>query len=464
MAEGFDPYRNWLGLAVGGREPNHYELLSLAVFEADKSRINEAADRAAQLVTSQATTAQVPQSQKLLYQISTARVCLLNAAEKARYDDQLRQQQSQLKAEMPVAKAPPAAVQRIREMQSPAAPPPAATASMPPPMPAPVYGTVPVAPAPAASMPAPATNSLPAPSPAVRIVGGAEEVVARVKQVQENSPLDLPGPARLIRKRQRMSWETLGVITILCLLVSGLGIFAIYSVTKKDSNSHAANRKTEDAQSKRDKTPLDAEQVPEEPKQERPLGAWADAASMPAQVGSAKVSIIRAFAGVMPGVPGAKDYLFVQVRVRNVDEAEPLAVERWESWAARSVRHNAVATDETGTHFLRTNPFRKRLTTGTISLEPNQRVDQFLVFKRPPENVQQVRLTLAGKAVGAESSIRFEIPASMIMEADAKLLAWLYASLPAEKLKKSASAKTAAHSDPAAEAVGTAVGAQANSE
>ena len=76
--ESFDPYQQWLGLNLGGREPNHYELLSLDFYEDDKDRIVAAADRAANLVSTRATATQVPLSQKLLYEISTARVCLLN--------------------------------------------------------------------------------------------------------------------------------------------------------------------------------------------------------------------------------------------------------------------------------------------------------------------------------------------------------------------------------------------------
>jgi len=85
MEPDFDPYRKWLGIPPQDQPPNHYRLLGLELFE-----IATAADgRMAQLKRFQ-TGKYSAYSQRLLNEIAKARVCLLNAQQKAEYDDQLR--------------------------------------------------------------------------------------------------------------------------------------------------------------------------------------------------------------------------------------------------------------------------------------------------------------------------------------------------------------------------------------
>jgi hypothetical protein len=446
MAESFDPYQSWLSLNLGGREPNHYELLALESFESDKAKINESADRAANLVTSQATAAQVPQSQKLLYQISTARVCLLNAAEKARYDDQLRQQQSQLQTEMPVAQAPPPAQSaRPQEMQVPAAPPPAA--ATPPHM---VQGTAPSPMQPNTPYPAqmpgpasyPAAAPMQAPSPAATLVGsvarpvpsGTAPVVARVKPDEEDRIGNILTQSRRIRTRKKMSLETLLVISALCVIAAGIGIYAIYRLTK-DSGKPTSSTKKVESTNNQQKPGKPTKVKPAKVANDRPKvsrDTWVDASASPVQADAAKVSVIRAFAGPLPGVPGATDYLFIQIRVRNLDPNQVLDIERWERWAGASFRHRAVAMDQFENIFQQANPFDRTLTTGKITLAPNQSADQFLVFERPPASVKKIRLALSGKAVGTHRTLRLEIPSSMIATATPSLIAWLYSTLPSD--------------------------------
>jgi hypothetical protein len=50
MADAFNPYREWLGLAQA--RPNHYELLSLPLYESDIEAVVLAADRTATQVRS----------------------------------------------------------------------------------------------------------------------------------------------------------------------------------------------------------------------------------------------------------------------------------------------------------------------------------------------------------------------------------------------------------------------------
>ena len=45
MADSFDPYHKWLGIAPKDQPPNHYRLLAIELFENDLEVIEGAADR-----------------------------------------------------------------------------------------------------------------------------------------------------------------------------------------------------------------------------------------------------------------------------------------------------------------------------------------------------------------------------------------------------------------------------------
>src|SRR4029079_5515372 len=100
MPEDFDPYRKWLGIPPKDQPPNHYRLLGIELFENDPDVIDHAADRQMAHVRSFQAGQHSAVSQKLLSELSTARVCLLNADQKATYDAQLR---TRLPAARPVA-------------------------------------------------------------------------------------------------------------------------------------------------------------------------------------------------------------------------------------------------------------------------------------------------------------------------------------------------------------------------
>ena len=116
----FDPYRDWLGIepqeSAGGRI-DHYRLLGLALFEDDAERIARAADERMALVRSFQVGRRRIHTQKLLNELSAARICLLSPAAKAAYDADLR------RAGLPLA--PPLASPPIVEPPVQASPPPA---------------------------------------------------------------------------------------------------------------------------------------------------------------------------------------------------------------------------------------------------------------------------------------------------------------------------------------------------
>ncbi|HET6880058.1 MAG TPA: NPCBM/NEW2 domain-containing protein [Pirellulales bacterium] len=90
MAESFDPYRRWLGISTVERPPNHYVLLGLSLFEDDTDAIANAADRQMAYVRTQQNGPHAPASQQLLNELAAARLCLLNPAQKSRYDADLK--------------------------------------------------------------------------------------------------------------------------------------------------------------------------------------------------------------------------------------------------------------------------------------------------------------------------------------------------------------------------------------
>ncbi len=96
MAEKFDPYYKWLGIPPKDQPPHHYRLLGIELFEADRDVIDAAANRLMGYLKELAAGDDASHSQKLLNEISRARLSLLNQQKKADYDQELREK---LKAE-----------------------------------------------------------------------------------------------------------------------------------------------------------------------------------------------------------------------------------------------------------------------------------------------------------------------------------------------------------------------------
>lgn len=91
MAEAFDPYHKWLGIASKDQPPNHYRLLGIDLFESDPDVISAAADQRMGHVRAFQTGENSALSQKVLNEISAARVCLLRPQKKREYDAWLRE-------------------------------------------------------------------------------------------------------------------------------------------------------------------------------------------------------------------------------------------------------------------------------------------------------------------------------------------------------------------------------------
>ena len=90
MADLFDPYRVWLGIPPEERPPNHYRLLGIGTFEDDADVISNAADRQMAHIRTFQSGKRSAMSQDLLNELSSAKICLLDPAKRAEYDQQLR--------------------------------------------------------------------------------------------------------------------------------------------------------------------------------------------------------------------------------------------------------------------------------------------------------------------------------------------------------------------------------------
>jgi len=88
-ADTFDPYYTWLGIPPAHQPPNSYRLLGLQLFEPNSDVIENAADRQMLHVRSYQLGAHAADSQRLLNEIASARVTLLDLLQKEAYDEQL---------------------------------------------------------------------------------------------------------------------------------------------------------------------------------------------------------------------------------------------------------------------------------------------------------------------------------------------------------------------------------------
>jgi formylglycine-generating enzyme required for sulfatase activity len=92
MAESFDAYHEWLGIAPKDQPPNHYRLLAVDLFEAKAATIEHAADQRMALLRTFQTGKHSALSQRLLNEVAAARLCLLKPEKRAAYDAELRKQ------------------------------------------------------------------------------------------------------------------------------------------------------------------------------------------------------------------------------------------------------------------------------------------------------------------------------------------------------------------------------------
>jgi serine/threonine protein kinase len=116
MSSPFDPYYQWLGIPPKDQPPHLYRLLSVELFEPSSDVIAHAADRQMGHIRTFQAGPQGQHSQRILNEIATAQICLLNADKKAAYDALLR---ASLPAMASPAATPPPVVQPVAPPASP---------------------------------------------------------------------------------------------------------------------------------------------------------------------------------------------------------------------------------------------------------------------------------------------------------------------------------------------------------
>jgi hypothetical protein len=87
-----DPYYLWLGIPPQEQPPTHYRLLGVQVFESNPEVIREAVMRQSGHLRTYQLGKHVALTQKLLNEVSAAKVCLLDPQRKASYDARLRKE------------------------------------------------------------------------------------------------------------------------------------------------------------------------------------------------------------------------------------------------------------------------------------------------------------------------------------------------------------------------------------
>jgi len=129
MAEPFDPYHKWLGIAPKDQPPHHYRLLGIDPFEDDRDVIDAAANRVMSYLKDLATGDDAAYSQEIMNEVMQARICLLNPQKKVTYDSDLRAELITKKPPPPRAARPSARAANAATPSSPSPAPVVATSA-----------------------------------------------------------------------------------------------------------------------------------------------------------------------------------------------------------------------------------------------------------------------------------------------------------------------------------------------
>ncbi|MFP6618453.1 MAG: hypothetical protein VB877_03835 [Pirellulaceae bacterium] len=87
----FNPYHKWLGIPLDEQPASYYRLLGIAEYESDLDVIESAAERQMNYLRTFQTGPNFELAERLLNEVSEARVWLLDEQAKAKYDRQLRE-------------------------------------------------------------------------------------------------------------------------------------------------------------------------------------------------------------------------------------------------------------------------------------------------------------------------------------------------------------------------------------
>lgn len=264
MSDKFDPYYEWLGIPPKDQPPNHYRLLGIELFEANENVIDRAADRQMGHVRTFQTGQNARESQRLLNELSKAKICLLNREKKAAYDASLRQERQESSGPMPLvspvseidAALPPPAIPGLPplplppQLPSTRIPPPPVAANLSDLRPGDRWGSEPPAPPPPPSsfQPSSVSGSYPAPG-----------FPAAQRATSEGIPLPLSNrvPARaLLARRRRQSSHSWVYLLLILLTIAVLVIVVIAALARSTPSQRETNTKGTSAAPSAPATPI----------------------------------------------------------------------------------------------------------------------------------------------------------------------------------------------------------------
>lgn len=116
----FDPYHKWLGIPPGKRPPTHYQLLGLPQDETDPEVIHAASLNRSAYVRNFQRGAQGDDAARILTELASAELCLLNPSKRAVYDATIEGRPAVSPTHSPAAVPSPAAPQTPAVPPSPA--------------------------------------------------------------------------------------------------------------------------------------------------------------------------------------------------------------------------------------------------------------------------------------------------------------------------------------------------------
>lgn len=121
MSSSFDPYYTWLAIPPEEQPADYYRLLGVRKYEANSDVISNAADQRMAHLRSFQSGKHSELSQKLLNEVSAARVTLLVPEKKQAYDEALRRREQKTAPAKPLPKAKPLEAVEVQPLVAQAA-------------------------------------------------------------------------------------------------------------------------------------------------------------------------------------------------------------------------------------------------------------------------------------------------------------------------------------------------------
>lgn len=151
---------------------------------------------------------------------------------------------------------------------------------------------------------------------------------------------------------------------------------------------------------------------------------WLDATQKSAVAGGANITIASAQIGNVPLKKLSGDltlsddkYLMILLVVENKSDTKKINLNTFAGTFAAALDHTGpTLTDNFGNTY-KVIDFPGKdvgMQADNTSIYPGKSATDLIVFELPVDKVESLKLEMAGKNVGANGTLRFEIPASMI--------------------------------------------------